>query len=287
MTAATERSRLYVSLTPGDPAPWFHQRSSSNPNYAFDTAAGRYIVLGFYATASDKPGRAAIQSVLENRHYFDDVRISFFGVSLDPRDEADGRVRESLPGIRFFWDSNGTVSRLYGAIPKDAEPSDMPVSARRFWIVLDPTLRVLSVVPFAADGSDAATLFAYLEQLPPPDRFAGIEVQAPILFLPNIFEQEFCQRLISPALFSCIGSALCISCGLNCAARSSSSSSCFLMHRAFASSLAVSMYLADVVHHTEELPLRTHLAPAAQSEAPEAMHRRYIGEHRLDNPQTP
>jgi peroxiredoxin/predicted 2-oxoglutarate/Fe(II)-dependent dioxygenase YbiX len=196
MKSTTELSQSYVNLTPGDPAPWFHQRSTSNPNYAFNTAAGRYIVLCFYGTASDTPGRAAIQSVLVNRQHFDDVRFSFFGVSLDPQDEAEGRVRESMPGIRFLWDSNGEVSRLYGAIPKDAEPGKGPVIARRFWIVLDPTLRVLLVVPFATDGSDVTKLFGYLEQLPPPGRFAGIEIQAPILFLPNIFEQDFCSHLV-------------------------------------------------------------------------------------------
>lgn len=196
MTATTERSRSYANLAPGDPAPWFHQRCTSNPNFAFDTTAGRYIVLCFYVTAGDTPGRAAIQSVLANRRYFDDVRFSFFGVSLDPRDEADGRVHESMPGIRFFWDTNGTISRSYGAIRQDADLSGGLTSARRFWMVLDPTLRVMHVIPFASDGSDAAALFGYLAQLPPPDRFAGIEVQAPILFLPNIFEQEFCRHLI-------------------------------------------------------------------------------------------
>jgi predicted 2-oxoglutarate/Fe(II)-dependent dioxygenase YbiX len=108
----------------------------------------------------------------------------------------EGRVRESLPGIRFFWDANGAVSRLYGAIPKDAEPGNTRITARRFWIVLDPTLRVLRVVPFAPNGSEADTLFSYLEELPPPERFAGIEIQAPILFLPNVFEPEFCRHLI-------------------------------------------------------------------------------------------
>lgn len=194
--APIEASRSYVSLLPGDPAPWFHQRSTSNPNYAFDTAAGRYIVLCFFASAGDSIGRAAIDRILSNRHLFDDARFSFFGVSLDPRDEGEGRVRESMPGIRFFWDANGAVSRLYGAIPKDAEPGKGPVATRRFWMVLDPTLRVLRVVPFAQDGSEATTLFNYLEQLPPPERFAGIELQAPILFLPNVFEPRFCRHLV-------------------------------------------------------------------------------------------
>jgi peroxiredoxin/predicted 2-oxoglutarate/Fe(II)-dependent dioxygenase YbiX len=196
MSAQANTSRSYAKLTPGDPAPWFHQRATSNPNYAFDTAAGRYIVLCFFASAGDAVGRAAIESVLANRKQFDDERCCFFGVSLDARDEAEGRVRESLPGIRFFWDADGTVSRLYGAVPKDAKPGDSAVPARRFWMVLDPTLRVLRVVPFAANNSGADSLFHYLEQLPPPERFAGIEIQAPILFLPNVFEPEFCRELI-------------------------------------------------------------------------------------------
>src|SRR5262245_37030111 len=196
MSAQADTSRSYARLTPGDPAPWFHQRATSNPNYAFDTAAGRYVVLCFYASAGDAVGRAAIQSVLANRKQFDDERCCFFGVSLDPRDEAEGRVHESLPGIRFFWDADGTISRLYGAVPKDAKPGESAVPARRFWMVLDPTLRVLRVVAFAANDSGADSLLRYLEQLPPPERFAGIEIQAPILFLPNVFEPEFCRDLI-------------------------------------------------------------------------------------------
>jgi peroxiredoxin len=186
----------YVELMPGDPAPWFHQRSTKNPSYAFAMAAGRYIVLCFYGTAGDGPGRAAIQSVHAHRHHFDDDRASFFGVSLDPADETEGRVGESLPGIRFFWDFDARVSRLYGAMPRQGRSADAATACRRFWIVLDPTLRVLEVLPFAADGSDAEKLFAILERLPPPQRFAGVELQAPILFLPNVFEPELCDELI-------------------------------------------------------------------------------------------
>ena len=57
-------------------------------------------------------------------------------------------------------------------------------------------LRVLLVVPFAPDGSDAVTVFRFLEQLPTRANFAGFETQAPILFLPDIFEIDFCRRLV-------------------------------------------------------------------------------------------
>lgn len=179
----------------GDPAAWFHQRSTSNPRYAFDAAAGRYIILCFFGSAGDEPGREAINAVLTNRRCFDDKRACFFGVSIDPADEAQSHVQESMPGIRYFGDFDTALSRLYGAVPKEHKLGD-PISLRRlrrFWIVLDPTLSVLKAFPLA----EHTALFAYLDQLPPPASFAGFEVQAPILVLPNVFEPELCRHLIS------------------------------------------------------------------------------------------
>jgi predicted 2-oxoglutarate/Fe(II)-dependent dioxygenase YbiX/peroxiredoxin len=187
----------YVALAPGDPAPWFHARTGSNPTYVFDTAAGRYIVLGFFGSAGDAVGRDALAAVVAERARFDDVRACFFGVSVDPDDEAGQRVRDSMPGLRFFLDFDGAVSRLYGSLPHDAPPDASGVPVRRFWLVLDPTLRVLANIPFQADGSDRAALFAVLDRLPDPGRFAGIELQAPVLYLSNVLEPELCGRLIT------------------------------------------------------------------------------------------
>ncbi|MGH6872593.1 MAG: 2OG-Fe(II) oxygenase [Rhizomicrobium sp.] len=193
----TENNCAYVSLTPGDPAPWFHQRSSGNPRYAFDTAAGRFIVMCFYLTVRDSQSRAALKAVADHRALFDDERVAFFGVSLDPGDEKEGRVKEALPGIRFIWDFDGTVGKLYGALPVDTDVAKEPnVPARRFWIVLDPTLRVLKVFPFRADSGDVAEVFAYLEGLPRADLYAGVPLQAPVIFLRDVFEPEFCKSLI-------------------------------------------------------------------------------------------
>jgi peroxiredoxin len=186
----------YMQLSPGDPAPWFHQRSFGNPRYAFDTAAGRYIVLCFFASAADAHSRMALQAVLSRRGLFNDERASFFGVSLDPGDESEKRVADSYPGYRYFWDFEGAASRLYGVVPRETAPGSAQVPARRLWVVLDPTLRVLRVVPFAEDQSDIQEVLAYLENLPPPARFAGFDLQAPVLVLPNVFEPEFCRHLI-------------------------------------------------------------------------------------------
>jgi peroxiredoxin/predicted 2-oxoglutarate/Fe(II)-dependent dioxygenase YbiX len=193
---STPENVVLASLTPGDPAPWFHQRSTSNPRYAFDTAAGRYIVLCFFGSAADPIARVALDAVQGRRLLFDDRRACFFGVSIDPGDERDQRVRESLPGLRFFWDFDAEISRRYGVVPRDARGTFVLSDIRRAWVVLDPTLRVLAVFPFGADGSDCDKVFNFLEQLPEPARYSGIELQAPVLFLPKVFEPEFCRKLI-------------------------------------------------------------------------------------------
>ncbi len=187
----------YVQLSPGDPAPWFHQRSGGNPRYAFDTVGGRWIVMGFFGTAGDEGGRRALAAIAANRAIFDDERASFFGVSLDPADEAKGRVADAMPGLRYFWDFDGAVARAYGAIRRDGVPNPKRLEMRRFWVVLDPLLRVRRVVPFQPKGGEIPGLIDYLKALPAPDRFAGIDVPVPVLILPDVFEPDFCRDLIA------------------------------------------------------------------------------------------
>ena len=188
--------KTFVNLMRGDPAPRFQAATESNPRYAFDTVAGRYVVLCFFVSG-DTPGAvAALQAVAANRHRFDDERLCFFGVTVDPGDKDGGRVRQSLPGVRYFWDFDGSVSKSYGAVPREAGAGE-PVNARQFWVVLDPTLRVLEVIPFKPGGAECTELFACLDRLPPPHLHAGQALQAPVLVLPNVFEPPFCRHLIA------------------------------------------------------------------------------------------
>ena len=185
----------YRALQVGDPAPWFRQKSTSNPDFAFDTVAGRYIVLCFYGTGADEIGRGALAAFQEqHRSLFDDDKIALFGVSVDPADLAQGRAKQILPGIRHFWDFDGKVGRLYGALPHDGPGAGGPL--RRFWMVLNPPLRVRAIFPFKPDGSDRGEVAAYLRALPPVVQFAGFEIPAPVLVIPDVFEPEFCRHLI-------------------------------------------------------------------------------------------
>jgi predicted 2-oxoglutarate/Fe(II)-dependent dioxygenase YbiX/peroxiredoxin len=182
-------------LRPGDPAPWFEQKSSSNPRYVFDTAAGRHLLLCFFGSAGDDHARAAIEAVGSRGDLFDDRRASFFGVSMDPADEA-GRVEARIPGYRYFWDSDGLIGKLYGVVPPGFKPGDRsPLPARR-WVLLDMALRVVEVIPFADDRSDITRILDLVDRSTTPESLDKFSAPAPVLYLPRVLEPELCEELL-------------------------------------------------------------------------------------------
>lgn len=175
----------YVPLFVGDPAPWFRQRcTTTHGDYTFDMTGGRYVVLYFFGSSVDRQTAEALASVGARRGLFDDRQASFFGISADAADEAGGRLKAELPGIRHFFDQEGQVGRLYGARAEG--------SCRNMWFILDPMLRVRAV--FLDEAGVAEHVLDLMGRLPSLDQ-ATEDVPVPVLMLPEVFEPEFCARL--------------------------------------------------------------------------------------------
>lgn len=180
-------------LTPGDPAPWFTAKSSVSPKFHFDTVAGRYIILCFFGSAAHPVSKRVLDDIYQNRHIFDDLNFSFFGVSIDPEDDQQKRVHSQIPGIRFFWDFDYQISRLYGAMTttQGQENHFQPHS-----VLLDAALRTVAVLPFS--DSPQTHILRLLEII---DSLASLatrsnQITAPVLIVPQIFEPAFCRTLI-------------------------------------------------------------------------------------------
>lgn len=159
----------------GERAPRFIARSNVNPRFAFDTVAGRYVVLAFLSGEATGD-EALVRRLAGRRDLFDDERCALFVVA-----PAEGSEAGALQaGLRVFYDDQASVSALFGG-------SD----ACGVWL-LDPTLRVLT----RSDAAAADGLLAWLESAPPPEVHAGVPGWAPVLLAPRIFEPEFCRVLI-------------------------------------------------------------------------------------------
>jgi peroxiredoxin len=174
----------------GEPAPWFTCRSTSNEDYHFNSVGGRYVVISFFGSSADADSARVLAAFQANRGIFDDENACFFGVSTDPEDEKSGRVRESLPGMRYFWDFDRAVSGGFGLVPEEG-------GYRKATFLLDPRLRMMAYLPFGAEAENHwLRLAEILKRVPALGAPKVAEAPAPVLTVPYVFEPELCRHLI-------------------------------------------------------------------------------------------
>jgi hypothetical protein len=155
-----------------------------------DAFAGRYLLVCCFGSSRIDPGRIALAALRAQAGLFDQTKVSFLGVAIDPNEMIESKA---LNTIRFVLDPEGQMSRHCGAAPVDKAP--LGTQHRVTWTILDPTLHVLA--HFHTDTeAECESVFALLHELLRTDPFAACEIPAPILVFPRLFEPEFCDKLV-------------------------------------------------------------------------------------------
>ncbi|HEV7383997.1 MAG TPA: redoxin domain-containing protein, partial [Phenylobacterium sp.] len=168
----------------GEPAPFFTAATDNNDRYSLEVAAGRWIVLMAFGTLAEPASAQAFAEIVARRNLFNDFDAAFFGISVDPADRLQRGLANSEPGLRFFWDFDCQVSRLYGVA--DAQ------HLRPTVFLIDPSFRIAMAEPIESTGAVLERLTAALMDAP-----REVETQvAPVLTLPRILEPELCAALI-------------------------------------------------------------------------------------------
>lgn len=171
---------------PGQPIQWFRAPVlNGNKNYSISIAAGRPMLFLFFGSAADPRARAALNLALGQTELFDDAHCCFYGVTVDPSDESEGRIVPRIPGIRYFTDYSRELSEMFGAIDRSDPGHYIP-----HWIVLDRQLRVAG--RYRLDEFDRA--MAVLKNL--VARGAAQDSWAPVLEVPDVFEHRLCDQLV-------------------------------------------------------------------------------------------
>jgi predicted 2-oxoglutarate/Fe(II)-dependent dioxygenase YbiX len=170
-------------LARGDLAPWFVAATPTAPTFHFSAVVGHYILLGFLPQPGGLRDRV-LGAFMAHRALFDDDKLSALMTLRDA--ESIAIARNQPPGLRWFLDADDALSRLYGAV--DADGAEHP-----YWLLLDPMHRVLGAWQIA----DTDGLFAEIKSLPSLADYAGVELYAPVLIVPRVFDGELCKRLIA------------------------------------------------------------------------------------------
>lgn len=184
MDNATSSPALPARPVPGTPAPWFKAKVlDGNERFAFDTVAGRPIVLFFMGSVGNAAVHAALAELLSDEALFDDSRCSLFGVSIDPGDVQHARIETRVPGVRHFLDYDRAISIAYGAC-KEGGAQYEP-----FVLILDHQLRV-------AGNFNLSNVQAALDLVRHLSGECRIGTWAPVLTVPRILEPELCSKLV-------------------------------------------------------------------------------------------
>ena len=85
---------LKAHIQQGDVAPWWQQ---GRYKFAFDSVAGRYIVLGFYHTSRDAAGQAVLTAIQDHLGNAEESRADLFSRII--RSE---RLGDAQTSSRFF-----------------------------------------------------------------------------------------------------------------------------------------------------------------------------------------
>jgi peroxiredoxin/predicted 2-oxoglutarate/Fe(II)-dependent dioxygenase YbiX len=165
----------------GEPAPFFIAETDSNPAYAIQVAAGRWLVLMAFGSLGRDVCRKAHDAAMGRRTLFNDRDAAFFGISVDPKDRLERGLCNAAFGVRYFWDFDRKAMRALGV--DDDAPSVF---------LIDPSFRIAMAEPIDQVDRVLERLAQELAASPAP---ADGPI-APVLSLPRIFEPEFCKALI-------------------------------------------------------------------------------------------
>ena len=149
---------------------------------------GRSLVVLFFADDCSAATEAMLRGFVAQQARLTPLvhLIAINGASAESNGAS--ALYQSLP-FPVLADPDGAVAAAYG-IPRDAGGAATSV------VIADANRRVLRLEQGPSDGTLAERLAADFESTPPP---APREVRpaAPILYVPNVFDRDFCRAMIA------------------------------------------------------------------------------------------
>ncbi len=185
---------------PGESSPAFRAKTRDGAPISADLLAGRFTILCFFGSAGVPPMAELIADITSNSSLYNGEECQFLGISIDPDDAETGRLPPTRPGVDFIFDFDMAMSRTFGAVEgksADAPPDDGSVSFQPLTVLLDASLRVITVHRIDDPPNHPAALSRFVASLPAVGAARPAQPQAPVLLVPMVFELELCRRLIA------------------------------------------------------------------------------------------
>jgi peroxiredoxin len=171
-------------ITLGDPVPWFSMPTVTGGSVDLHVDAGRWVVLAFLGSLDEPRGAQELAELLKEARLLEEDKIVLYGIVPSPPPALQILASISGPALCFIADYDGVLSRQYGAF-----------GAPRT-IVLDPMLRAVADIPWDHPAGHAPLVRSVLKDLPAVDDSAGVQMTAPVLIVPRVFDFPLCDLMM-------------------------------------------------------------------------------------------
>ena len=181
-----------TKLMPGDFVPKFIVNSNVTPEFHFDQVGGKRIVLCCFGTAQRDVNRLAFENLVAQigRLVLDNTYV--IGLSMDPHDVEDPRLARMSGLVTIFWDMGGAVSRALGVLtPVEGRPGAEHFRAAS--VLIDENMRLVARLPLGEPDTHGQRVLDAVAALVAAPRVE----HPPILIIPDVFDPDFCARLIA------------------------------------------------------------------------------------------
>jgi hypothetical protein len=178
------------SLIPGTLFPQFQVETNRGVQSDLGNIAGRFVLLCVFGSVTSEVSQNAI-SALKSASYLrnlpnDPVAVL---VACNPQEKEHPLIRQVESNMLVIRDYNLNVVTALGLLKNKGSAGH---SLSVVWILIDPMFRIAKIWPLRQSSAAISALV----NTPPVDGFAGVELSAPVLIAPSVFEPALCRELI-------------------------------------------------------------------------------------------
>ena len=185
---------MFKRFLHGDFLPVFSCASSALPRFSAESLGGKQFLLAFVGSGQSEKGQAMVKDLMAAEPLLKSLGVLCYVVTGDPRDRDSGDFEHAKISYTAFWDTDLAVHQAYG-MASAAQDGERPM-LRIGVFVIKENMRLHSFVPLSPAETFRARLEDACRELPRPLDFIRIERQAPVLLIPDVFDRDFCRRLI-------------------------------------------------------------------------------------------
>ena len=184
------------TLTLGDHAIPFALPDQSEELLYFRDEAGKSAILIFYAS-DEIPAcqdiACAFRDLIPTFNKFD---VQVYIISSDSPEVHQKFAEEYNISFPLLSDYKNNISRKYGVcFPGSNDGGKMQYSRAAF--LLDPNQRIVKIYPLKYLSISIEAILKDIKNILPKEEPRHIQVQAPVLLIPNVFSLEYCNYLIN------------------------------------------------------------------------------------------